>query len=686
MRKLARWMRIAWGLALALVVVAPPMASAGTYTVYGTCGLWRPYTNGVEWVSPSATCPQLKVYHPVAGYSSPAGGEGGWVFDAPPGTAIHSFYIEGNLLGTNGWQAAVIPTSGSPVENCSGSNCPGAYKYLFGTTTYPGSGSAAVVLRMRCGAAGGCPNSSIFGYINVFEASVSLIDGAPPGVQITGGPLASEGWQSGTAAVSYDAGDNAGIKLVRASLDGRPRAEALRGCDYTSKAPCPNGGGSLSVDTTGLPDGAHTLVVQAVDAGDNVAQASRVVYTDNSAPSAPRELAVSGSGAWQATDSFRLKWENPQQSASQIAAAEYTLCPAQNAASDGTGCVTGSSRTTNINEIRELRVPKPGSWRLSLYLRDAAGNADRSAAASASELRYDPTPPVVSFLPATPDDPTRVRVAATDATSGLATRSLEIRREGTAAWLPVPVTPDAQGFSATLDDGELADGLYHLRARVTDAAGNERSAETRPDGQAAVLALPVRLKTRLAVGRVKKVRAKSSRGHKPRYRRVLVSRPRSRYGRTVTLHGRLTTPGANPVVDTDVEVSELIDLPARRGPMSRRCGPRGLDASPSRLCVGRAASSGSATRAPRRCDRARRSSTFESRRRRACASIAITCSTARTSRSVAGSRVDRSRPAASSSSCRSTAVVGGGHSAPRVRTKPRDSGRIAIASRRSRAA
>jgi hypothetical protein len=560
MRQLARWKAVVGGCSLVAALVFVSSAVAGTYTVTGTCALWRPYTNGVEWVSPSATCPQLKVFHPINGLTSPVGGEGGWVFDAPAGAGVASFTLQGNLLGTNGWQAAVIPANASPVENCPGSNCPGAYKYMFGNVQYPGSGSSAIVLRLRCGAAGGCPNSQIDSYINIFAASVTVVDGTPPAIAINGGPILS-GWQRAMGTVNYDAADNVGIKLIRVAVDNRPRAEVPRPCDYGSKTPCPSGGGALNVDTTGMPDGPHALTLQAVDSADNTAQDSRTFLVDNTPPATPQTASMSSAGAWSATNSFDARWTNPPQNASAIAGADYRLCPTANAPGDSSGCVTRSVSGTNIQVLRNIDVPKAGSWRMSLYLRDAAGNADVSTAAQLPPLQFDPTPPTLSFQPVSPDDPTRVRVAASDDTSGVATRSLEIRLDGTDAWIPVSVTPDAQGFSAALDDGQLADGTYHLRARVTDAAGNERSVESTPDGQPAVIALPVRLKTRLAVGRVTKVRAHASRGGKPRYRRILVSRPRSRYGRTVRLSGRLTTPGANPVVDTDVEVWEQFALP-----------------------------------------------------------------------------------------------------------------------------
>jgi hypothetical protein len=81
------------------------------------------------------------------------------------------------------------------------------------------------------------------------------------------------------------------------------------------------------------------------------------------------------------------------------------------------------------------------------------------------------------------------------------------------------------------------------------------------DGAVATLSLPLRIKTRLAVGKVKHVRATTSRGKRPRYRRILVTKPRAGYGRTIRLSGRLTTPGANPVAGAGVEVYEQLDQP-----------------------------------------------------------------------------------------------------------------------------
>ena len=46
----------------------------------------------------------------------------------------------------------------------------------------------------------------------------------------------------------------------------------------------------------------------------------------------PGAVLVDGGGAWQSTGKFHVRWTNPEQVASPIVAAEYSLCPESNAA------------------------------------------------------------------------------------------------------------------------------------------------------------------------------------------------------------------------------------------------------------------------------------------------------------------------------------------------------------------
>ncbi len=100
--------------------------------------------------------------------------------------------------------------------------------------------------------------------------------------------------------------------------------------------------------------------------------------------------------------------------------------------------------------------------------------------------------------------------------------------------------------SAFIDDENLLAGRYDLRAHATDLAGNERTVTTTSDGASAQVTLPLRLATRLRVGRVTRS------GGRPKLR------PRSRidasYGRAVRLRGRLAGPDGNPLADAEVLV------------------------------------------------------------------------------------------------------------------------------------
>ena len=206
----------------------------------GTCGLWSAYGNTSPYIAIYPACPQLISRNVGGPFTTPAGAEGGWMFYAPPGTAVSGFALDASMLGLHGWQAAVIPTSGIQVEGCPGSSCPGAQKHLYIQTWYPGYNSASIMLRLRC-PAGGCPNDTTYGYLGITASSVTLLDNTPPGIAITGGQLVAPGWQRGSLPVSYYAADNAGIKLVRTFLDGQPRGEEYRACNYASTIPCPNG-------------------------------------------------------------------------------------------------------------------------------------------------------------------------------------------------------------------------------------------------------------------------------------------------------------------------------------------------------------------------------------------------------------------------------------------------------------
>ncbi len=176
--------------------------------------------------------------------------------------------------------------------------------------------------------------------------------------------------------------------------------------------------------------------------------------------------------------------------------------------------------------------------------------------------------PEIAFQPIDASDPTRIDVRATDAVSPIATTELEVQRRGSGSWTPLQTVRTADGFTARLDDEQLPDGLYELRARATDGAGNERSTDSEPSGGRRVRSVPTRIDTRLVAGHVKVVGARRSPGRKRR--RVIIVRPTVPYGTTLPIDGRLTMPGGNPVPGGVIEVWEQLAAPGRRIASHRR--------------------------------------------------------------------------------------------------------------------
>jgi hypothetical protein len=406
--------------------------------------------------------------------------------------------------------------------------------------------------------------------VAILSAAALVAPGAaladtPPQITFYGsGGALQGGWLKGAHSVYVRAQDDIGVARVELWIDN-----VLR--DWRDfSAPVQDQVAEMLIDTAVLNDGQHTIDAVAADtAGQRSAYVEgpsrRRILIDNTPPSAPHDLKLAGGSTWRSTNSFTLTWINPGQAFAPISGAAWAICPAANGPDDPTGCVQDWRGGSNGGELgmsrRTLEVPRPGAWKVWLWLMDAALNHDARFGAGWVRLGFDPDPPELTILEQDSNDPARLRVQARDATSSVARGEIEIRRQGERTWQSLPTELGAGGFSAFADDSELPDGVYDVRARAVDEAGNERSADRRETGEPATITLPARVKTRLVVGKVRRVRAKRSHGGKRRYRRVLVARPRARFGRAVHLHGRLTTPGANPVADAELEVSEQVKLP-----------------------------------------------------------------------------------------------------------------------------
>jgi hypothetical protein len=541
-------------LLLALVVFAAGASSAhaGLYTISGCNDIrgsdgWGP--EGSYYVGGYPDCSVR------SNGGAPALSTARVMFTAPSGTAIVAIRGTFNSTQQGGWQVGIYDFDDpgnrrwlwcGPNTSCTSFGTSPAFAADQFRTTRLG-------VFQICGASQ-CGGSSGFRASNVI---LTLDDYVSPNLSAT----TPSGWVRGTQGIANDANDNTGIRILQFLVDGMRKDQVVRSCSGDLRVPCPNGGAPLSLNTTTLADGRHAVRVEAFDAAGNGVGVDRSVAVDNTPPDPVSDLVVEGGDGWRSTSRFDLSWVSPEQSAAPLDAVELELCSAVKKPGDPEcrhssrpAADFASALADGRSVLKGVEVPKAGDWTAHLWLRDQAGNQTVQTARTVA-LRYDPVPPTAAFRPLDPGDPTRVRVAARDATSGIAAAQIEFQRRGETTWRALDTQLEDGGFAASLDDVNLPDGTYNLRARAVDRAGNERSTDRYDTGGVAELGLPVRIKTRLAVGKPRKVRIRNRpKGSRRRYRTRLIARPKVRYGPAVRLQGRLTTLGANPLSSTEVQV------------------------------------------------------------------------------------------------------------------------------------
>lgn len=560
---------------LALLAAGGARASANVYTVRacdaadGVNNSWAGIPSASKGVTAYSACPSggnqrrgLIAHNVIARHGTPnavnRGTLAGLVFVAPRGTVIvgiragYHFY-----RATPAWRAGLW-NGRKLIKGCGRGSAPcersATDEYL------PTPRSALLYVAVTCAAAS-CPNTrtgdkargSLQAAASLYSATVWLEDDSPPTIDGAGGSLWSDGWHSGTQAVNFGASDNSGISQTQLSADGRILARDTKTCDLTRPIPCPQGGDEFPIDTSVIkPDGPHTLTITAVDAAGNPVKVDRRILIDNTPPAPPVALSSDGGYGWRRANSFSVRWQDPpDDGGAPVAGAVYEICPAA-----GGACVGGERDAAGITSLEGLSVPGPGDWLLRVWLRDAAGNADRRTAADPIDLRLDDEAPQAAFLPQDPNDPTHVAVQATDGVSGVASGVIEMKRSDASDWHPLETTLSGNELVATIDDTHLRNGVYQLRARALDQAGNETSTDTRTDGAAAVVTLPLRLETRLRAG-VVQVR------HGRHRKRVQVLHPvaRVRFGKRAQLAGKLTSGDGTPLADAQVLVQQRPDGP-----------------------------------------------------------------------------------------------------------------------------
>ena len=416
-------------------------------------------------------------------------------------------------------------------------------------------------------------NRALFSAANVV---VRVRDETVPSIAPHHGALWSDGWHRGREEAWANVADNAGIVSVRLLADGGlvqaldfrdPSWPEWAQCDFSLPKPCkdfyPAG---LGLDTATLADGEHAVRFEAIDTAGNVAPVERRILVDNTAPGKVSGVTVEGGEGWRPANDFTVRWPNPPGQVAPIARAHYELCAIGEAASCARGAVAGSG----IDGLAHLSVPAPGEYTLRTWLEDAAGNHDPDRASDPVALRFDDEAPSVVFQPFDPRHPTRVAAAIADRGSGIADAAIEIRADGGSQWQELGGSLRDGTLAAEVDDLALPDGLYELRARARDRAGNERTGDRRGDGSRMQLRLPLRLGAGVLLSHRGRARCRrAARGRKRRCRapagaaaRIVV------HSRRAQVDGLLQNAFGEPIRHARITVSQQLRTGGGRQPLA----------------------------------------------------------------------------------------------------------------------
>ena len=362
------------------------------YTRYASC----PYLSGgsggsTDQESGLSTTDTLGLSN-----GAPPGSNAGWTFTAAPNTTITAItyerYLGHKLDPYNDWSPA-LRADGTivPGETCLDTSQNGDKCSIGGP---PGKGAAPGIvtglsanelsLSILCQAPEGveCVTGGTEHKVwaALYGATVTISDSHPPTLGTPSGSLWSEGeaggYHKGSESVSVEANDlGGGVASIILSADGTPVDSYQAACNYTEPQPCSLATGSqtLTLNTTTLSDGTHTVSLVAIDAADNRSTViSKRITVDNTPPGPPVGLAANPTTADGST--FTASWSDPSGQVAPIASATYRLCPA-----GGGAC--GAATTAPAAGPVTVTVPGPGSWTLAVWLTDAAGNSSQANAA-----------------------------------------------------------------------------------------------------------------------------------------------------------------------------------------------------------------------------------------------------------------------------------------------------------------
>lgn len=385
-------------------------ASAGTYTV-NSCGSGASSTSWTQFNSDTASM--------QAGRACGAGGTNGGLYvqdylgsqggtgltfsgsaatftlAAPSGSSITGLTYSRHMDKTGDDGAWKVQTRAgvSVLEECAydpavQSTCVvGADGGAF--ATFSGLSASSLSFGIWCDTGCGAGFALHRAHIVVYSTSVTISDPIPPDqVAVSDVPA---GWQRGTVAVTAAGRDRLGVKKREILIDGNVKGSVSEACDDTSLTPCAGPGqlvsGPVSVDSTGVPEGTHTVTARITDAADNsTLSAGQSIQIDNTAPAAPVTSRIGGLWA-PASAARQVSVPVPVQAGSPITAVRSQVCQGATCTSPATTAVSGTGAV--VVDLPPLG--SDGAWTAKTSLIDEAGNESGQTSTALSVDSAAPT-------------------------------------------------------------------------------------------------------------------------------------------------------------------------------------------------------------------------------------------------------------------------------------------------------
>ena len=249
--------------------------------------------------------------------------------------------------------------------------------------------------------------------------------------------------------VSAGAADNVGVQSVQFRVDGNDVGTADTSNPY-----------SISLNTTTLSNGAHTLTAVARDTAGNTRTSAGVAVTvDNAAPSAPPSLTATGG-----INAAQLNWGA---STDNVGVTEYRVH--RSTTSGFTPSTANRIATVTTGTSYSDPGLTPGTYYYRVIAADAVGNASAASPQASAVVTNDTTAPnvAISAPAAGASIGGTVTVTAT-ASDNVGVQNVQFRVDGNNVGSADTTSP----YSVDVNTTTLTNGSHTLSAVARDAAGN----------------------------------------------------------------------------------------------------------------------------------------------------------------------------------------------------------------------